>query len=65
MSVAVTPDLFSDDEMKVPIAVERAEVPAVDCIIPLIIPPIPDMEMAVPPIFPSMTGRRRRPSSSP
>jgi len=55
VAVAVTPDLFIDDEMKVPIAVERPEVPAVDCIIPPIIPPIPYMEMPVPPTFPSMT----------
>jgi len=55
MSGAVTPDLFIADEMNVPMAVESPEVPALDCIIPLIIPPMPDMEMAFPPIFPFMT----------
>ncbi len=55
MSAAVTPDLFIAEPTKVPIAVERPEVPAVDDIIPPIIPPMPAIEMAVPPIIPSMT----------
>lgn len=55
MSASETPDLFIVEPMKEPIAVERPEVPAVDDIIPPIMPPIPAIEMAVDPIIPSMT----------
>lgn len=55
MSDVETPDLFIVDPTNCDIAVASPVVPAVGDMLPPIMPPIPDIEMAVEPIMPFMT----------